>query len=72
MAKKKGRRQRKKRVGHGVGSVLISEETWLLMQEVADLMGEIHRLTIKASECQERFKGTRRYKTLARALSSER
>lgn len=42
------------------------------MQEVADLIGEVHRLTLKASECQEQFRKTRRCKNMTRALSRGR
>lgn len=54
-----------------VDFVILSDESWLLMHEVADLTGEVNRLLLEASEAQSKFVRTKKYKTLMKRLTNK-
>lgn len=51
--------------------VVVCEETWLLLQDAADLMDEVHRLFTKAAEYDEDFQRSRGYKALLKRIGSK-
>lgn len=51
--------------------IVVCEETWLLLQDAADLMDEVHRLFIKAAEYDEDFQKSRSYKAMLKRIGSK-
>jgi len=49
-------------------SVLICEETWMLLQDAADLMDEVQRLLNSAAEYDEDFQRSKVYKVLQKKI----
>lgn len=76
MASAKGRKKKmtKKRVAKRrkpFRPMITSRETWILMQEVSDLVQEAARLLAKAGEYDDALKDNRKYSALAKKLDIE-